>query len=229
MHSTTPPTGSRLDFAQTLHESTKRNYVARVVDSDKAESAVVAGRFDAEYWDGDRRFGYGGYHYDGRWRALAKTLVAHYGLSADDHVLDIGCGKGYLLFELRTALPGLRISGLDISPYAIRNAKPEVRDVLTRGTAAHLPYADASADLILSLGTLHNLVIEDLWSALEEIERVGKGNRKYVMVESYRNEREKANLLYWQLTCRSFYSVDDWVWLYRKVGYRGDYDFIFFT
>jgi hypothetical protein len=90
-----------------------------------------------------------------------------------------------------------------------------------------LPYADASFDLILTLGTLHNLGLEDLWSAIGEIERVGRG-AKYVMVESYRNQREKANLLYWQLTCKSFYSVEDWEWLYRKAGYTGDYGFIFF-
>jgi ubiquinone/menaquinone biosynthesis C-methylase UbiE len=229
MHSSLSLAGKRLDFTQALHASTKRDYIARVVEHDKAESATVAGRFGGEYWDGDRRFGYGGYQYDGRWRPLAEKLAAHYGLTAGDHVLDIGCGKGYLLFELTMAVPGVTISGIDISAYAIENAKPETRNALVQGSADRLPHADASVDLVISLGTLHNLPLAQLWAALEEIERVGKGNRKYVMVESFRNEREKVDLLYWQLTCKSFYSVDDWLWLYTKTSYRGDYDFIFFT
>jgi ubiquinone/menaquinone biosynthesis C-methylase UbiE len=126
-------------------------------------------------------------------------------------------------------VPGLALCGLDISSYALEHAKPEVKPFLRNGSAAELPYPDASFALVVSLGTLHNLALPELWSALEEIERVGRGPDKYVMVESYRNEQEKVNLLYWQLTCKSFFGVADWEWLYRQAGYRGDWDFIFFT
>jgi protein-L-isoaspartate(D-aspartate) O-methyltransferase len=142
-------------------------------------------------------------------------------------VLDVGCGKGYLLYELTQVVPGLEVAGVDVSVYGIENAKPEIRNALSVADAAKLPFENASFDLIVSLGTLHNLSVDRLWSAVSEIERVGRG-AKYIMVESYRNEREKANLLYWQLTCKSFYSTSDWEWLYRKIGYRGDYGFIFF-
>src|SRR6185312_8139590 len=111
--------------------------------------------------------------------------------------------------------------------YAIEHAKEEVRPRLTAGSASALPYADDSFDFVVSLGTLHNLGAADLWSALREIERVGRRSA-YVMVESYRNEREKMNLLYWQLTCRSFYSVEDWEWIFTQTRYTGDYGFIFF-
>jgi SAM-dependent methyltransferase len=220
--------GARVDLVQSLHASTKRDYRARVLEYDKAECAAVAGRFDEAYWDGGRQYGYGGYRYDGRWRPLAQQLVDRYGLTAASRVLDVGCGKGYLLYELTQIVPGIDVRGLDISAYAIEHAKEDVRERLEGGDAARLPFADATFDLVVSLGTLHNLPVADLWSALEEIERVGRG-AKYVMVESYRDEREKMNLLYWQLTCKSFYSVEDWEWLYRRVGYRGDYGFIFFT
>ena len=220
--------GTRLDLVQSLHASTKRDYRARVLEHDKAACAEVAGRFGAEYWDGERQFGYGGYRYDGRWRPLAQALADRYGLTAASRVLDVGCGKGYLLYELAQLVPGIAVTGLDVSGYAIEHAKEEVRDRLRAGHAASLPFESDSFDLIVSLGTLHNLPLGELWSALEEIERVGCG-AKYVMVESYRDEREKMNLLYWQLTCKSFYSVEDWEWLYRRAGYRGDYGFIFFT
>jgi len=222
------PLGERIDFTQQLHQSTARDYVARVVEHDKAESAAIAGQFGADYWDGDRRYGYGGYRYDGRWLPIARAMADHYALAPGQRVLDVGCGKGFLLHEFTQAVPGLGIAGLDVSAYAIEQAKPEVRDHLTLGNATSLPYAGASFDLVVSLGTLHNLGVGDLFAALGEIERVARG-RAYVMVESYRDEREKANLLYWQLTCRSFYSVADWEWVFRAAGYRGDYGFIFFT
>ncbi len=222
------PLGERIDFTQTLHQSTARDYVARVVEHDKAESAAVAGQFGPDYWDGDRRYGYGGYRYDGRWLPIAQAMASYYGLTPGQRILDVGCGKGFLLYEFTQAVPGVAVAGLDVSAYALDHAKPEVRDHLVLGTASSLPYADASFDLVVSLGTLHNLGVADLFPALAEIGRVSRG-RAYVMVESYRDEREKANLLAWQLTCRSFYSVADWEWVFRAAGYRGDYGFIFFT
>ena len=53
-----------------------------------------------------------------------------------------------------------------------------------------------SPDLVISINTLHCLNSYDLDKALREMERVGKSN-KYLCVESYRNELEKVNLLYW--------------------------------
>jgi protein-L-isoaspartate(D-aspartate) O-methyltransferase len=219
--------GERIDFIQALHSSTKRDYVARVVEYDKAACAAVASQFGRDYWDGERQYGYGGYRYDGRWRPIAERLAQHYGLQPGMRVLDVGCGKGYLLYELTQVVPGIEIVGIDVSAYGIENAKDEVRSALMLGDASVLPFAAGSFDLVLSLATLHNLAVDKLWSAIAEIERVGRGG-KYIMVESYRDEREKANLLYWQLTCKSFYSVDDWEWLFRKIGYSGDYGFIFF-
>ena len=218
---------SRVDFTASLHSSTKRDYIARVVEFDKAESAEIASQFGADYWDGPRQYGYGGYRYDGRWLPVAQAIAAHYGLKSGDRLLDVGAGKGFLLYELTQAVPGLIVAGLDISAYAIENAHPSVHDLLVEGSAEALPFGDGSFDVVISLGTLHNLGAAALDRALAEIERVAKRGA-YVMVESFRNQREKANLLYWQLTCRSFYSVDDWKYVYARAGYSGDYGFIFF-
>jgi len=220
--------GRRIDFTQTLHASTQRDYVARVVEHDKAACAEIASRFGEEYWDGPRQYGYGGYRYDGRWAPVARAIAEHYGLRGGHRVLDVGCGKGYLLHELTQAVPGLVVTGLDVSTYALAHAHASVAASLVAGTAAVLPFDDRAFDLVLSLGTLHNLGAADLFAALSEIARVARRDA-YVMVESYRDEREKANLLYWQLTCRSFYSVADWEWVFARAGYRGDYGFIFFT
>lgn len=218
---------ARLDFISKLHKRTPRDYRERVVAHDKAECAAVARQWGFEYWDGDRKYGYGGMRYDGRWKPVAEEMAAHYRLRAGMRVLDIGCGKGFLLHELTRAVPGIEVAGLDISEYGIANAKEEVRPFLQLGNCAKLPYPDASFDLVYSINTFHNLYLYELWAAVAEMQRVGRMGR-YICVESYRNEREKANLLYWQLTCESFYTPEEWQWLYDRAGYRGDVDFIFF-
>ena len=216
-----------LDFLSPVHKATKRDYRQRVLDHDKADCAERALQFGYDYWDGERHLGYGGYRYDGRWRPVAEAIAKHYDLQPGASILDVGCGKAFLLYELSQVVPGAKIAGIDISTYAVEHAKEEVRPFLQVGTAASLPYPDKSFDLVISLNALHNLHNYDLWSALQEIERVGRGG-KYVVVETYRNEREKANLLYWQLTCRAFHHVDEWKWLYQQCGYTGDYSCIYF-
>ncbi len=216
-----------IDFVGKLHTATGRDYVERVVEHDKAESALVAKQWGFDYWDGERRYGFGGYTYDGRWRVVADDLARHYGLKAGDRVLDIGCGKAFLLYELTQSVPGVEVAGVDISDYAIQHAKPEVRPFLQSGTCCDLPYGDKSFDFVFSINTFHNLYVDELDAALREMERVARGG-KYVCVESYRDEREKANLLYWQLTCESFYTPREWEWVFERTGYTGDHGFIFF-
>jgi protein-L-isoaspartate(D-aspartate) O-methyltransferase len=216
-----------VDFVSLVHKSTPRDYLARVNEFPKSEAAALAKQWGYDYWDGDRRTGYGGFRYDGRWRKVADAMAAHYGLKAGDRVLDVGCGKGFLLFDLSEAVPGLEVHGLDASEYAIANSKEEVRDRLVLGSAAELPYEDRGFDLVISINTLHNLKNYELDRALREMERVGKSN-KYLCVESYRDEVEKANLLYWQLTCESFCTPEEWQWWFDLTGYTGDHSFIFF-
>lgn len=218
---------AQVDFISKLHQATKRNYLQRVLEADKAECAEVAIRYGKEYWDGDRKYGYGGFRYDGRWRTVAEDMVKHYNLRPNSSILDVGCGKGFLLYEFTQVLPGVRVAGIDISQYAVDNAKEEVKPFLRVGNAKNLPFEDKSFDLVISITTLHNLYLHDLWQALQEIERVGKSG-KYVVVEAYRNEREKVNLMYWQLTCRAFHTPEEWEWIYKQSGYTGDYSFIYF-
>jgi len=218
---------AHVDFGMEQHRATARNYLERVTEHDKAACAEIAIMFGKEYWDGDRKHGYGGYRYDGRWRSLAEAMVRHYCLEPSASILDVGCGKGFLLYEFTQVLPGARVAGIDISEYAIANAKEEVKPYVQCGDAVALPFADRSFDFVVSVTTLHNLYIYDLWQALREIERVGRGP-KHIIIETYRNEREKANLLYWQLTCRAFHTPAEWEWVLARAGYTGDHSYIVF-
>ncbi len=218
---------NELNFLEKYQKSTERNYVERVISHDKAECATVAGHWGRDYWDGERQYGYGGYTYDGRWLPIAEDIAAHYELKPGDRILDIGCGKAFLLYEFTCAVPGIEVTGIDVSSYGIANSKEEVRGNLREGAAQNLPWADNSFDFVYSINTFHNLGLPDLKQAVMEMERVSKGS-SWLCVESYRNEREKMNLLYWQLTCQSFHNTNAWKWLLAEWGFSGDCGFIFF-
>lgn len=220
---------AEIDFMSALHKLSKRDYLGRVNDPKfpKHAAAELAKKYDYEYWDGDRRICYGGYNYiEGRWEKVARRLLDHYQLPASPKILDIGCGKGFLLYDILKICPGAQVFGIDISTYALNNAKIEIKDRLYLGSATDLPWNDNEFDLVLSITTLHNLYAYDLDKALREMERVGK--RKYLCVESYRNEKEKVNLLYWQVTCEAFNTPNEWSWWFDHTGYSGDHSFIYF-
>jgi protein-L-isoaspartate(D-aspartate) O-methyltransferase len=219
-----------IDFMSATHKSTSRDYLARVNDPEfpKAKAATLAKQWGYDYWDGDRRINYGGYRYmPGRWAPVGQAMIDHYGLKPRDKILDIGCGKGFQLYELTQLLPGLEVHGVDVSSYAIENGKEEIKDHLQVGNANSLPFPDDYFDFVFSVTALHNLHNYDLDKALREMERVGKNN-KYLCVEAYRNEEEKANLLYWQVTCEAFCTPEEWEWWFNQTGYTGDYSLIYF-
>ena len=216
------------NFITKLHNSTKRNYLERMNDN-KIHCMQIAKKYEKEYWDGDRRYGYGGYKYiPGRWRSVAKKLIKTYKLKAGSKILDVGCGKGFLLKEMVILEPKLKVYGFDISKHALKHIDKKLRKNFRKLKAqSKYPYKKNFFDLVISITTLHNLEIFDLKKALKEIERVGK--KKYLLVESYRNEKELFNLQCWALTCESFFSETEWKWLYKKFNYSGDYEFIYFN
>ncbi|MDO8788025.1 MAG: class I SAM-dependent methyltransferase [Sulfuritalea sp.] len=219
-----------IDLMSPIHKSTQRDYLARVNDPEfpKAKAAKLAKQWAFDYWDGDRRINYGGYRYmPGRWAPVGQAMIDHYAIKPGDKILDIGCGKGFQLYELTQLLPGVEVYGIDVSAYAIENAKEEIKARLQVGSATALPWPDKTFDFVFSLNALHNLHNYDLDKALREMERVGKNN-KYLCVESYRTEEEKANLLYWQVTCEAFCTPEEWEWWFKQTGYTGDHSFIYF-
>lgn len=182
----------------------------------------VAKRFSRDFFDGDRKCGYGGYKYDGRWKSVVKRLQNYYNLAADAAILDIGCGKGFMLYDFKELMPGATIAGIDISEYAIENAMPAVKSFLRVVNAEKLPYSDKSFDLVVSINTIHNLPLERLKNALREIERVSR-RYSYITIDAWRNKQEKENLYKWVLTAETMMHVDDWKKLFDEVGYTGDY------
>lgn len=200
---------------------TRRDIAARAA-AKSPEAIALAKQYGRNYFDGTRDTGYGGYSYDGRWVPVAEDIASHFHLRGGDRVLDIGCAKGFLLKDLLTVVPGLRVAGLDISSYALAHAEPDVAGKLARGSGRDLPFDTACFDVVLSINTLHNLARDDLVCALREIERVGTG-RAYVQVDAYRCESERAAFVDWVLTAETYHEPQGWRALFAEAGYRGDY------
>lgn len=218
--------GTLRDFVTPLHRKTTRDCLGRMVDA-KVEAMGVAKRYGRDYWDGDRRYGYGGYRYDGRWKPVAQKLIEAYGLGPGARILDVGCGKAHLLHELKLLLPDAEVRGCDLSEHALADAPEAIRPHLFQHDARQpLPFPDGKFDLAISLGCLHNLRVFELARALPELARVSRN--QYLLVESYRNDQELFNLQCWALTAESFFDPEEWVWLLQHFGYPGDYEFIFF-
>jgi len=219
--------GSLVNYVTKLHLATRRAYIDRMID-DKVNCMKKAKEYEFDYWDGNRRYGYGGYKYiAGRWKPVAELLIKNYNLTNNSSVLDVGCGKAFLLYEMKLLLPNLKISGFDISKHGLSEAKNEISNNLFIHRAQDTyPFKDNEFDLVISLGCLHNLKIFELEKALQEIERVSK--QGYIMLESYRNEKELFNLQCWALTCEAFFDKEAWIWIYNHFGYTGDYEFIYF-
>jgi len=202
-----------LNVVTPLHKSTPRKYIDRMVD-DKVNCMLKAKEYEEDYWDGNRRFGYGGYKYDGRWKVVAEKLIETYNLKPDAKILDAGCGKGFLLYEFQKLLPEAELHGFDISQHGLDNIPEGLKASFTKQRAQDpYPWEDNYFDLVISLGCFHNLRIFELEKAL------------YIMLESYRSEQELFNVQCWALTCESFFDEEEWVWLYKHFSYTGDYEF----
>jgi SAM-dependent methyltransferase len=216
-----------LNFLRLNHNSIKRNYLERMNNS-KVDCMIEAKKYGKNYWDGKRKFGYGGYKYiPGRWEKIAKKIIKKFKLNINSKILEVGCGKAFLLYEIKKIIPSIKIYGFDISRYAIKSAPDIIRKNLFINKAQQkYPFKNNYFDLIISLGCLHNLNIFDLKKALKEISRVGK--QKYIMVESYQSNTQLFNLQCWALTCNSFFSKNEWKWIFKEFGYEGHYEFIYF-
>jgi len=200
---------------------TKRN-VQKRADAKDPKVVEIAKKFGQEYWDGDRKYGYGGYRYDGRWRSVARDIIAHFKLAKGMRVLDVGCGKGFLVKDLMLECPGLEAFGLDISRYALMNCEKEVVGRLHLGSAESLPFPDGSFDCVISLNTIHNLDRSGCIRALGELQRVS-GGRAFVQLDSYRTPEQKAIFEEWVLTAQWHDYPEGWIELFREAGYEGDY------
>jgi 2-polyprenyl-3-methyl-5-hydroxy-6-metoxy-1,4-benzoquinol methylase len=204
------------------YPKTKRDVKSRGAEKTDADRKL-AQKFGKEFFDGDRSHGYGGFNYHPRfWEPVVPDFQAHWNLGAGDKLLDVGCAKGFMMYDLMRLIPGLEAYGVDVSQYAIENAKEEVRERCQVASAIELPFDDDSMDVVISITTVHNLEGDDLIKALQEIERVSRRG-SFITVDAYRNNEEREAMQAWNLTAKTIMHVDEWKQLFQAVGYTGDY------
>ena len=183
----------------------------------------IARKFGQEFFDGERRHGYGGFNYDARfWQPVIPALQKHFDLTSESSVLDVGCAKGFMMYDLAEIIPGITIKGIDVSQYAIENALEDMKPHVQVANAKELPFEDSSFDTVISINTVHNLEENECGEALREIERISRG-KSFITVDAYRNDEEKRLMYTWNLTGRTIMHVDQWKKSFEEVGYTGDY------
>ena len=200
----------------------KRNVNERL-EKKNEKDRLIARKFDKDFFDGHRNHGYGGYTYNPKfWQTVVKDFKKYWSLNKESSVLDVGCAKGFMLYDLSELIPGIKLRGIDVSEYAIKNSLPEIKHCLQVANANKLPFPDNSFDLVISINTIHNLERSECAIALKEINRV---SRKYsfTTVDAYRNEEEKKRMLAWNLTAKTIMSVNDWKFFFKYNNYEGDY------
>lgn len=201
---------------------TKRNVDERNT-SKTEEDRAIARRFGKEFFDGDRRHGYGGFNYHPRfWQPVIQSFQDYWNLSGKSAVLDVGCAKGFMLHDLAELIPGITVKGVDISQYAIENAMEDMKPHVQVANATHLPFPDNSFDVVISINTVHNLERKECGQALKEIERVSR-EHAFITVDAYRNAEEEGRMYAWNLTAKTIMSVDEWIGFFKEEGYSGDY------
>lgn len=204
------------------YPTTKRNLQEASVERTD-EVRKVARRFDKEFFDGERKYGYGGYSYHPKyWTNVVKDFIDHYQLKDGSRILDVGCGKGFMIYEFLKANENFVVKGIDISNYAIDNSIDEIKDKVSVGNAKNLEFEDNEFDLVISINTVHNLEFNECIQALQEIERVSKKD-KYVILDAYKNDNEKDRMFKWNLTAKTILHIDEWKKLFHECGYTGDY------
>lgn len=204
------------------YPKTQRDVSKRLIEKTD-EDREVARMFDERFFDGERSQGYGGFSYSPKfWTPVIPDFEREYLLKPEMKILDVGCAKGFMLYDFEQLIPGIKTTGLDISEYAIRNAHPGVKGRLVVGDAKELPFEDNEFDLVIAINTIHNLDYDDCAKALREIQRVSKGN-SFVVLDAYRTEEEKQRMLAWNLTGKTIMSVDSWIRFFQVNGYTGDY------
>jgi SAM-dependent methyltransferase len=213
--------GKEINLMENYPQS-KRDVSGRAISKTK-EDRRLARKFGKEFFDGSRDHGYGGFSYHSRfWEPVIPTFKKHWNLTSESSVLDIGCAKGFMLYDFQRIIPGINVSGVDISNYAIENAKEEVKDNCKVASAIDLPFEDNSFDVSISITTMHNLEGDDLIEALKEIERVSSVG-SFITVDAYRDDKQKERMFAWNLTAKTVLHVDEWKELFKDVGYTGDY------
>jgi len=176
--------------------------------------------FGYDYFDNpDIGIGYGGYRYDGRYAMSARRIAEHYHLSPGCKILEVGCAKGYIIYEFQRL--GLQVTGIDISRYAVSHAHMGVRNVVCQGDVCNLPFSNGSFDFVFGKEMLPHIEEVRLEFAVKECMRVSKG-KIFFEIQCGRTDQELEIMKAWDCTHKTIQPPDWWKARLFELGYPGD-------
>ena len=202
-------------------KKTKRRNVSK---SRNIENKFIAWKLDKEYYDGKRINGYGGFYYDGRWKILLKKIIRIYKLNKKLKVLEIGCKKGFLLYDLSLLIPGIKLYGIENHKYPLTKIKKSFKKKIY-----NLPYYELKAfknkefDLVIAFNSIYMQNLGDIIKTLKEIKRVS--SHSYISLASYTNRADREKFLDWTLLGTTILKKKEWKTIFDLIGYTGDYYF----
>lgn len=179
---------------------------------------------DEVYFDGERKHGYGGYTYDGRWKEIVSQLILKFDLNSDSSLLDLGCAKGFLVNDFNNDDRVGSAEGVDLSLYAlIEGIKENINGKLTCANFTHLPFENNEFSLVFCKDSLHNILSKDeVIKSLKEIDRVGE--LSWIRVGAFKTKDQKNIIDNWATFATTYLHQDEWLELFKEAKYSGFYD-----
>ena len=203
-------------FKKTIKERVKYAKERTVINK------MYAWNLDKEYYDGKRINGYGGFKYDGRWKALLPKIIKKYKLTKKSKVLDLGCKKGFLLKDLNILLPQIKSYGIENHSYALKKAV-KCNSKLIKSDYYKIPFKNKYFDFVIAFNSLYMQNLGDVIKSLKEIERVSK--KSYIVLASGETDEERNKFYRWTLIGTSILLKKEWKTLFKKIKFKGDYYF----
>jgi ubiquinone/menaquinone biosynthesis C-methylase UbiE len=119
---------------------------------------------------------------------LRQALLETPGGARSALLVDIACGTGGFLAEVKRNYPRLAVTGVDLSaPYlavARRRLAPWSRAAVIEANAEHLPLAESSVDIITCIYLMHELPHRARRAVAAECARVLKPGGRLILVDS---------------------------------------------
>lgn len=167
--------------------------------------------------------GYGGYVYDGRYAPAVQMMITNYSLKPGMKVLEVGCAKGFILFEFFKL--DYYVKGVDLSQYAVDNSIPSVKPHLLCQSCIALPFLDDEFDFVYSKEMLPHLSEEEIELAILELMRVTKGNSIFLEIQVSKDTESAELINKWDRTHKTVRTAKWWKNKLNTLQYEGGVNF----
>jgi ubiquinone/menaquinone biosynthesis C-methylase UbiE len=208
------------------YSNSKKKRLIKKNSRTNIHNKLIASLKGKDFYDGKRKYGFGGYKYDGRWKRIAEIFIKKYKLNNKSKILQINCDKGFLIYELKKLLPKAKIIGIDRSKYSINNAKKKIKKLISFNEGVKLNFKSRTFDCVIAIGYVYEFAIFQIITALKEIKRVSKSVKNFITLGAYINRNDLMLLKEWSLLGTTILKKKEWISLLEFSKYNGDYEFV---